>query len=186
MNPEDPVARAMAKRTREALAEIPGSLKRLPRSHVPMAAQGLTGVTALRAMLRGEQPEGVPATTAVQGQEAPDCPPLAALVDELAHAGRGVILTMGKGGVGKTTVASAIAVALAERGLPVHLTTTDPAAHVAATVNGKLPNLRVSRIDPRAETAAYTAEVMTSAGAELDEQGKALLAEDLRSPCTEE
>jgi arsenite-transporting ATPase len=151
-----------------------------------MAAQGLLGVSALRAMLRGERPEGGDVTTPVQDAAAPDCPPLAALVDDLARAGRGVILTMGKGGVGKTTVASAVAVALAERGFPVHLTTTDPAAHVAATVNGELSNLRVSRIDPRAETAAYTAEVMASAGAELDEQGKALLAEDLRSPCTEE
>ena len=82
---------------------------------------------------------------------------------------------MGKGGVGKTTIAAAIAVALAERGFPVHLTTTDPAAHVAATVNGELRNLRVSRIDPHAETAAYNAEVMATAGASLDEQGKSLL-----------
>jgi arsenite-transporting ATPase len=117
---------------------------------------------------------------------APDLPTLAALVDELAQAERGVILAMGKGGVGKTTVAAAIAVALAERGFPVHLTTTDPAAHIAGAINGELPNLRVSRIDPRAETAGYTAEVMATAGASLDEQGKALLEEDLRSPCTEE
>jgi arsenite-transporting ATPase len=93
---------------------------------------------------------------------------------------------MGKGGVGKTTVAAAIAVALAERGFPVRLSTTDPAAHVAGTIDGELPGLRVSRIDPRAETTAYSAEVIGKAGAGLDEQGRALLAEDLRSPCTEE
>ena len=93
---------------------------------------------------------------------------------------------MGKGGVGKTTIAAAIAVALADRGFPVHLTTTDPAAHVADAVNGMLPNLNISRIDPERETAAYSAEVMNTAGANLDAKGKALLEEDLRSPCTEE
>lgn len=96
------------------------------------------------------------------------------------------ILFTGKGGVGKTTVAAALAVALAERGFPVHLTTTDPAAHVAAAVDGAIPRLKVSRIDPEAETAAYSAEVMGTVGANLDAQGKALLEEDLRSPCTEE
>ena len=109
------------------------------------------------------------------------------LIDDLAAPGRGVILTMGKGGVGKTTVAAAIAVALAERGHRVHLSTTDPAAHLAATFSGDSGrNISISRIDPAAETARYTAEVMQRAGGGLDDQGKALLAEDLRSPCTEE
>jgi arsenite-transporting ATPase len=111
---------------------------------------------------------------------------LAELLDALAQAGHGVILAMGKGGVGKTTVAAAAAVALALRGLQVHLTTTDPAAHVAATVDGELPNLRVSRIDPQSETAAYVREVMATVGLGLDQRGRALLQEDLRSPCTEE
>ena len=94
---------------------------------------------------------------------------------------------MGKGGVGKTTVAAAIAVELADRGHRVHLTTTDPAAHIAAAISGDAPpNLSIGSIDPSAETARYTQEVMQSAGAPLDEQGRALLAEDLRSPCTEE
>jgi arsenite-transporting ATPase len=95
-------------------------------------------------------------------------------------------MTMGKGGVGKTTVAAAIAVELARLGYPVHLTTTDPAAHVATVVNGTIPGVHVSRIDPAAETRAYTEEVMATAGHDLDEKGRALLAEDLRSPCTEE
>jgi arsenite-transporting ATPase len=95
-------------------------------------------------------------------------------------------MTMGKGGVGKTTIAATIAMELARRGHRVHLTTTDPAAHVAAAVEGKVPNLRVSRIDPAGETVAYTNEVRSVAGAGLDEAGRALLEEDLRSPCTEE
>ena len=108
------------------------------------------------------------------------------LVDEIALPGRGVVLAMGKGGVGKTTVAAAIAVELARRGHRVHLTTTDPAAHVQNTVGKGLAGLTVSRIDPEAETEAYRAEVMATAGAGLDAQGRALLEEDLRSPCTEE
>jgi arsenite-transporting ATPase len=94
---------------------------------------------------------------------------------------------MGKGGVGKTTVAAAVAVGLAERGFRVHLSTTDPAAHLAATIaSDALPNLSVSRIDPAVETKKYSADVMQSAGAGLDIDGQSLLAEDLRSPCTEE
>jgi arsenite/tail-anchored protein-transporting ATPase len=68
----------------------------------------------------------------------------------------------------------------------VHLSTTDPAAHVAQTLDGQVAGLTVSRIDPAAETAAYTAEVMAVQGAQMDAAGRALLEEDLRSPCTEE
>jgi len=95
-------------------------------------------------------------------------------------------MTMGKGGVGKTTVAAAIAVELARMGNRVHLTTTDPAAHVSMALNGKVPGLQVTRIDPAVETRAYTEEVLAESGRGLDEKGRALLEEDLRSPCTEE
>jgi arsenite-transporting ATPase len=113
-------------------------------------------------------------------------PGLGPLIDALAASRQGVILTMGKGGVGKTTVAAAIAVELARRGLRVHLSTTDPAAHVADAVGTAVAGLTVSRIDPAAETRAYTDEVMGSVGPQLDDKGRALLEEDLRSPCTEE
>ena len=178
----DPVAEAMERRSRESLGRMPQGLLPLVRTTVPLSACPLLGVGALRAFAEGHPVE----MASERGAAPPELPTLADLVDELAPAGRGVILAMGKGGVGKTTIAAAIAVALAERGFPVHLTTTDPAAHVAAAIDGELPNLRVSRIDPRAEIAAYTAEVMATAGAPLDDQGRALLEEDLRSPCTEE
>jgi arsenite-transporting ATPase len=111
---------------------------------------------------------------------------LGGLIGDLARHRRGVILTMGKGGVGKTTVATAVAIALADLGFPVHLSTTDPAAHVAATLNGSVPHLTIGRIDPKAETEAYSAEVLATAGKDLDAQGRSMLEEDLRSPCTEE
>jgi arsenite/tail-anchored protein-transporting ATPase len=181
-DPHDPVASAMSERADKALSLLPGGLAALPRTLVPLAPRGLLGIDALRAF-GSEMSMPVPSS---QKEAAPALPGLANLIEDLARPGRGVILTMGKGGVGKTTVAAAIAVALADRGLPVNLTTTDPAAHVAATVNGDLSNLTVSRIDPKAETEAYAAGVMTTAGKDLDAQGEAMLQEDLRSPCTEE
>jgi arsenite-transporting ATPase len=107
-------------------------------------------------------------------------------IDDFSRGGRGVIMTMGKGGVGKTTVAAAIATELARRGFKVHLSTTDPAAHVAAVAGAETSGLRVSRIDPAIETRAYVEQVMASTGRNLDDPGRALLEEDLRSPCTEE
>ena len=106
--------------------------------------------------------------------------------DRIEAGGPGVVMTMGKGGVGKTTVAAAIAVALAARGHHVTLTTTDPAAHVADALPDPPRNLTVTRIDPAAETASYTEGVLATAGKDLDAEAYALLEEDLRSPCTEE
>jgi arsenite-transporting ATPase len=177
---EDPVAVAMATRGRAALDAMPAALRPLPRSTVPLRPAALVGIAALRQIDHPFQ-LGAP-----QAGALPDEPTLATMVDALAATPRGVILTMGKGGVGKTTVAAAIAVELARRGLRVHLSTTDPAAHVADAVGRPPPGLTVSRIDPAAETAAYTTEVLGSVGPELDARGRALLEEDLRSPCTEE
>jgi arsenite-transporting ATPase len=179
----DPVAVAFEKRGQDALQKIPESLAKLPRTSVPLAPKSLLGPEALRSVGKERMTPSEDRSRPLYEEELPS---LAHLVEELATQGRGVILTMGKGGVGKTTVAAAVAVALADRGFPVHLSTTDPAAHVSAAINGELPNLTVSRIDPVAETAAYSAEVMSTAGANLDAQGRALLEEDLRSPCTEE
>jgi arsenite-transporting ATPase len=95
-------------------------------------------------------------------------------------------MVMGKGGVGKTTVAAACAIGLVARGMTVHLSTTDPAAHLDMTVGGDMPGLRVDRIDPKTETDRYVAKVVATRGRGLDAAGLALLREDLRSPCTEE
>ena len=183
---DDPVAIAMQARSEHALALIPPELAALPRTTVKLSANGVLGTASLRAMATGT--ESPTQENRSDDAGAPRLPQgLGSLIDDLAAPRHGVILAMGKGGVGKTTVAAAVAVALAERGYPVHLSTTDPAAHIAAAVLGNLlPNLKVSRIDPQQEIAKYTAEVMTSTGSTIDAAGQALLAEDLRSPCTEE
>ena len=182
---EDPVARAMAARQRVALAQVPAGLQSLPRTEIPLLAFNVTGLAALRAVFNPPTSANAPTPQPVMRPQE-NGPPLSALVREIETQGRGVILTMGKGGVGKTTVAAAIAVELAARGHRVHLTTTDPAAHVVQAVGEAVPNLSVSRIDPAVETAAYARASMTAAGADLDAEGRKLLEEDLRSPCTEE
>jgi arsenite-transporting ATPase len=117
---------------------------------------------------------------------AGDLPALDGLIDLLAADGKSLIMVMGKGGVGKTTIAASIALGLVQRGHSVHLSTTDPAAHLATTLMGEVPGLRVDRIDPKAETERYIAKIMDQRGRKLDAQGQALLREDLASPCTEE
>jgi len=183
---DDPVAVAMERRGRDALSAIPETLAAFPRTGLALTSHNLVGVAALRGFF---QADGWAVSDELKSEDiaAARLPtPLMELVDEIALPGRGVILAMGKGGVGKTTVTAAVAVELARRGHRVHLTTTDPAAHVQNAVGKGLPGLTVSRIDPEAETEAYRAEVMATAGADLDAQGRALLEEDLRSPCTEE
>ena len=180
---DDAVATALSRRAAIALADMPAGLAALPATTIPFLPRGTVGLAALRQMAH---PESVAAPTAPDAAQTALPPGLAGLVETLAAAGHGVIMTMGKGGVGKTTVAAAVAVALARRGHPVILSTTDPAAHVASTLDGQVPGLSVSRIDPAEEVARYTREVLDKAGAQLDAGGRALLEEDLRSPCTEE
>ena len=183
--PGDATARAIEALGREAIATMPDALASLPRDEVPLRAFDTVGLSALRALL-GNGP--TPAALLDAGISAATLPaePLGRLADELAALGHGLIMVMGKGGVGKTTIAAALAVGLVKRGHGVHLTTTDPAAHVAQTLNGSLPNLKVGRIDPKLETEAYIAKMMAARGKDLDDAGRALLLEDLQSPCTEE
>ena len=183
-NRQDAVALALESRGKEALAEMPQGLRLLPRDEVNLVSSTLIGVKVLRRLASGRSQSTREVPMMVAEVKLP--PPVAELLPEMAARGNGVIMTMGKGGVGKTTVAAAIAVELAQMGHRVHLTTTDPAAHVSMALNGNVPNLRVTRIDPAFEIRAYTEEVLAESGQGLDDKGRALLEEDLRSPCTEE
>ena len=178
----EPIATAVRNRESAALESIPASLATLPRDVLELKAGNMMGVPALRTLFQAECADVGANRTVVDVSEAP----LGRFVDELEQTGNGLILCMGKGGVGKTTIAAALAVALARRGHAVHLTTTDPAAHLIDTLHGSVPGLRVSRIDPEQAIREYRDHVMATKGKNLDADGRAALAEDLLSPCTDE
>ena len=145
------------------------------------------GTGSLRGLLDDHSTSDLPPDLAPAGGESWSGHDLVGLVDALEQGqDHGLVMCMGKGGVGKTTVAAAIAVALAHRGHRVHLTTTDPAGNLESTLLGTVHGLTISRIDPVQATREYRDHVMATKGARLDEAGRAALAEDLQSPCTEE
>lgn len=181
----DTVACAIEALGQQALAEMPPSLRALPQDRVPLRAFDTVGLPALRALFAGIS-NPIEPTKAEAFDPVRHLQGLDALADQLAAAGHGLIMVMGKGGVGKTTVAAALALGLIQRGKTVHLSTTDPAAHLAATLEGDVPGLRVDRIDPKVETQRYIDKIMAAKSSSLDDQERALLLEDLQSPCTEE
>lgn len=183
---DDRLAQSLEKKSTAALDKVPQSIQGLPRYIVPLKPFNTVGLTSLKSLLEDAPAADLPMGLEAASTGAKATLSLAALAKELAHDEHGLVLVMGKGGVGKTTVAAALAVAVAKIGKPVHLTTTDPAAHLAQTIVGTLPNLTVSRIDPKEETRLYTEKILASKGKNLDADGLALLREDLASPCTEE
>lgn len=184
-NRADAVAIAMEKRGVAALANLPKRLQKLPQMEVALRGFNIVGLEALQNLF-ADNFSVTAATTSLTNVEEAKPPRLSNVIDEIAAAGHGLVMVMGKGGVGKTTIAAAIATELAARGLPVHLTTTDPAAHLSFALGENATGLKVSRIDPEAETEAYKKRIIEKTGKDLDPDGLALLAEDLRSPCTEE
>lgn len=181
-SPNDPLAAIWARRAGDAMDAMPSPLAALPRTVVPLHASAFHGVHLLERFFAAEPPGavverdvGAPVTTA---------PSWDALIADLAATRHGMIMTMGKGGVGKTILAARLAEALSARGLRVVLATTDPAGHAADACADR--NMEVVSIDADAETEAYRNEVLATAGAGLDPEGRALLDEDLRSPCTGE
>ena len=182
VNPEDMVAAAMEIRGQRALSELPKSLSMLPRSEFALKSGQVIGIPALRQLLAEQDLQATENVVSIT--ELP--PDINGIIEDLARQNHGVILTMGKGGVGKTTVAAQIAVKLAQRGHKVHLSTTDPAAHVENAVENIPTGLEIDRINPEVEVARYREKVLSTTGANLDKAGLALLEEDLSSPCTEE
>ena len=181
----DSLAQAIFEREQAVLANLPEALRGLPTDQIALKPFNLVGLAALKELLT------IAATTSPVADgslEMPNisAPSLASLIDSIALDGHGLVMLMGKGGVGKTTLAAAVAVELATRGFPVHLTTSDPAAHLTETLHGTLEHLTVSRIDPHEVTEKYRAHVLATKGEKLDAAGRAVLEEDLRSPCTEE
>jgi arsenite/tail-anchored protein-transporting ATPase len=191
MDANDSFALSMQSLAAEQLGSIPDNLKKLPLNYFPLLPYNVLGIQKLRSLFHIEMLKQLAAIE--PGPEnglAHHLKDLNDLVDEIsANQRNGLIMTMGKGGVGKTLAASAIAVLLANKGFEVHLTTTDPAAHIQGFINQLTeipPNLTIDRIDPKLETQRYTEKIMAQKGKNLDEEGKKLLLEDLKSPCTEE
>lgn len=181
----DEVAASIEDMGRQAIEAMPGSLAALPRDDISFRPIEMLGLGALRGLIDPEIPVPSLALPPPPAFDS-DLPGLAHLIDRFAGDGRGLIMVMGKGGVGKTTIAAAIALGLVQRGHSVHLSTTDPAAHLAMTLGGERPGLRVDRIDPKVETERYVEKIIRDRSRDLDAAGLDLLREDLRSPCTEE
>ncbi len=190
MDKSDPFAAYIEKAAEKQLAEMPAQLKSLQSSRFPLLPYNVLGIEKLRSMFDPELQQKIATTNAITEQPTIHLESLARLAEGLsAHRQAGLIMTMGKGGVGKTLVASAIAVMLASKGLDVLLTTTDPAAHIRDFTSqlASLPGtLDIEQIDPKMETQRYVAKIMDTKGKDLDEEGRKLLLEDLQSPCTEE
>ncbi|MGY0011431.1 arsenical pump-driving ATPase [Bacillus anthracis] len=178
----DNVSNALFKRQSRALENMAKELKDLPTYEIPLVPFNVTGIENMRKLVQPME------NLSISDEETNtvSIPSLQTLITNLSESGKRVIFTMGKGGVGKTTVASAIAVGLAEKGHHVHLTTTDPAKHIDYVMHGEQGNITISRIDPKVEVENYRKEVIEQAKDTVDEEGLAYLEEDLRSPCTEE
>jgi len=166
------------------MAAVPAAIADLPRDVLELKADDVVGLGPVRAFFDAASADSS-TSQAVALPEIPEAP-LSVLVDLIEDDGHGLVMCMGKGGVGKTTIAAAIALALVERGHEVVLTTTDPAAHLTGTLGATVDGLTVTRIDPSSALEQYRARVMATKGKDLDDAGRAALAEDLMSPCTAE
>lgn len=177
----DRISNLLYQRQQNALREMPDTLKEYPAYSVPLRSYNLSNIANIRRLLHDDillQNEN--------SEPLADVQTLNDLLDDLHKTNKRVVFTMGKGGVGKTTMATNIALGLAARGVKVHLTTTDPANHLnydLVTSKG----ITVSRIDETVVLEEYKNEVRTKAIANsMSEADLEYIEEDLRSPCTQE
>ncbi|WP_444641561.1 arsenical pump-driving ATPase [Caproiciproducens sp. R1] len=177
----DALSSSLYEKQQAALDKMPQGLRALPLYRVPLRAYNVTGLANVRALLNTDH-----VTAYAETLNAARVPVLNDVIDELAAGGKRVIFTMGKGGVGKTTVAAAVALGLAKRGKKVHLTTTDPAAHLKLVLD-ETSGVSMSHIDEAEELKKYQSEVLAKARASgMSDEDIAYVEEDLRSPCTQE
>ncbi len=188
---EDQLANKIETIGNEQLNSLPNNLKNLPLKTYPLLPYNVLGIEKLRSLFNTELQKSISENNLLKSETSIQVlSGIDQLVDELcANQQNGLIMTMGKGGVGKTIAASAIAVLLAKKGFEVLLTTTDPAAHIQDFIEqlGEQPaTLTVERIDPKVETQRYTEKILAHKGEGQSEEAKKLILEDLKSPCTEE
>lgn len=176
----DDVSQKILEKQQQALQNMPESLAELAIFTIPLRSYNILGVDNIRAFLSSDHYTGQP----VSGKDL-KLKYLDTLIDDIYKTNKKVVFTMGKGGVGKTTIAAAIALALAEKGAKVHLTSTDPADHLKYVIEGA-DNITLSKIDEKQELLNYQNEVLSKARETMNEDDIAYVEEDLRSPCTQE
>ena len=187
----DLLAKKIEDLANEQLSSIPENLKQLEFKTFPLLPYNILGINKLRSLFKLKLQETISQKEIDTKKDSKQIlESISELTNDLcANQAHGLIMTMGKGGVGKTLAASAIAVLLAKKGHEVLLTTTDPAAHIQDFIDqlGELPStLTIERIEPKVETQVYMDKILEQKGKGLDEEGKKLILEDLKSPCTEE
>ena len=178
---DDEISDKLYQKQQTALEHMPSELKTISAYHVPLRAYNITGLDNVRALLKEER-------CVVRNDKLnfDNIAKLSDIVTYLDSSDKKVIFTMGKGGVGKTTVAAAIALGLSKKGKKVHLTTTDPAAHLKYVID-ETSGITMSHIDEREELKKYRNEVLSKARENgLSDEDIAYIEEDLRSPCTQE
>lgn len=178
--PDDEVALCLYNKQQQVLRAMPDYLRSLTTYYIPLRAYNVYGVDNIRQMLVNDK-------LSVSGSAAKpkDFYTLNALIEDMYTSRKKVIFTMGKGGVGKTTLAAAIALGLVEKGANVHLTTTDPAHHLNFLISDR-QNLKISHINESEELEKYKQEVLAKAKESVGDADLAYIEEDLRSPCTQE
>lgn len=177
---DDSISESLYRKQQQALATMPPALVSLTTYHIPLRAYNITGIDNVRAFLTQDH-----ATLRDEVIQSQSIPKLSDVIEDLYRSNKKVIFTMGKGGVGKTTMAAAIALGLAAKGQKVHLTTTDPAAHLQFVIS-KSTNITTSRIDEQTELKKYQEEILAKARETMSAEDVAYVEEDLRSPCTQE
>lgn len=177
----DTISCQLYERQQKALANQPAALKLLPTSYVPLRSYNMTGIDNIRNMLKTD----VQLAENTQSVNVADFKNLDNLIEDLYQSKKRVIFTMGKGGVGKTTIAAAIARGLAAKGVKVHLSTTDPANHLGY-VKTQIEGITVSHIDEKAVLEAYQKNILDKARETMGDADLSYIEEDLRSPCTQE
>ncbi|RKD30346.1 arsenical pump-driving ATPase [Lacrimispora algidixylanolytica] len=177
---DDTISKSLYDKQQKALADMPKLLQSIKAYMIPLRAYNITGMENVRSLLTKDN-------YVICGEtiKAESIPHLQDVIDDLYHSGKKVIFTMGKGGVGKTTLAAAIALGLSEKGQKVHLTTTDPAAHLKFVLDEN-SSITMSHIDEHVELARYQNEILSKAQETMSEEDIAYIEEDLRSPCTQE
>jgi arsenite-transporting ATPase len=177
---DDKISESLYKKQEAALINMPSHLERIEKYYIPLRAYNITGLDNVRAFLTQDNYK-------VSEEKLKDdtIPGLKNIIDDLDKTGKKVIFTMGKGGVGKTTIAAAIALGLSAKGKKVHLTTTDPAAHLKFVIDEK-SGITLSHIDEQKELKKYQNEILEKARKTMSEDDVAYVEEDLRSPCTQE